>query len=266
MKRSLVGLMAGFGLVWAVGGPQLYQQNCAGCHGQTAQGVPGAFPPLAGNPRVQDEAYVLKVIREGRSGPLEVAGQKFNGAMPAMPQVSDADAKQIAAYLKGLGGTAPAQATTTPQPQPTQAASPQMAAQGKALFIGQARFQNGGAPCMACHTAGSNTLVGGGSLGKDLTDLYTRLGAAGIQGVLSNIAFPVMREAYKGKALTPSEITALTAFFAEVAKEPVRPAWVDSGRLFYAGFFGALALFGAMYLLWLNRRMSLSEKLRRRRV
>lgn len=119
---------------------------------------------------------------------------------------------------------------------------------------------------MACHTAGSNTLMGGGNLGKDLTDLYTRLGAAGIQGVLSNIAFPVMREAYKGKPLTPPEIAALTAFFAEVAKEPVRPAWVDSGRLFYAGFFGALALFGAMYLLWLNRRVSLSEKLRRRRT
>lgn len=267
MKRLLVGLMAGLGLVWAVDGLQLYQQHCAGCHGQTAQGVPGVFPPLAGNPRVQDEAYVLKVIREGLSGPLEVDGQKFNGSMPAMPQVSDADAKQIAAYLKGLGGTAPAQATTpTPQPQPTQAASPQMAAQGKALFLGQARFQNGGAPCIACHTAGSIPLVGGGSLGRDLTDLYTRLGAAGIQAVLSNIAFPVMRETYKGKELTPSEIAALTAFFAEVAKEPVRPVGVYSVRLFYAGFFGALALFGGMYLLWLNRRMSLSERVRRRRV
>jgi mono/diheme cytochrome c family protein len=266
MKRLLVGAVALLGLAWAADGQQLYQQNCAGCHGQTAQGVPGAFPPLAKNPRVADEAHVLKVIREGLKGPLEVNGQQFNGAMPAMPQVSEADAKAIAAYLQGLGGATPAQATPTPQSQPTQAASPQMAAKGKALFTGQARLQNGGAPCMACHSAGSSTQMGGGNLGRDLTDLHTRLGAAGIQGVLSSIAFPVMREAYKDKALTPEEIGALTAYFAEVAKEPARAAWVDSGRLFYAGFFGALALFGVMYLFWINRRVSLAERLRRRRA
>lgn len=274
MKRLRIGLVAVglLGLAWAADGQQLYQQNCAGCHGQTAQGVPGAFPPLAKNPRVADEVYVLKVIREGLKGPLEVNGQQFNGAMPPIGQVSDADAKAIAAYLKGLaGGTAqaePAAPAPAPAPQPATAPAPDaaQAALGRAFFTGQKAFANGGAPCMACHTAGNLGPMGGGSLGKDLTDLYTRLGEAGIQGVLSSIAFPVMREAYKGKVLTPEEIRALTAYFAEVAKEPARAAWVDSGRLLYAGIFGALALFGGMYLLWLNRRVSPAERIRRRRT
>jgi len=76
------------GLALAQDGKALYGQRCAACHGSEAQGVPGAIPPLAGNPRAQDEAHVLKVIKEGISGPLEVAGTTYNGVMPPMPQVT----------------------------------------------------------------------------------------------------------------------------------------------------------------------------------
>lgn len=264
MKLIGIGLVAAslLGVAWAQDGQALYQQNCSGCHGPSAQGVPGAFPPLAGNPKVQDQAHVLQVIKQGLSGPLEVGGQKFNGVMPPLSQVSQTDAKAIASYLKGLSSS---QGASAPQPPaaPAPQVNPALAAEGRALFLGQQRLANGGSPCMACHTAGSS-LMGGGSLGKNLTDLYTRLGTAGIQGVLGNIAFPVMREAYKDKALTPQEISALTAYFAEVAKEPTRPARMDSGRLFYAGALGGLILFGVMYLFWSNRRVGLAERLRRR--
>lgn len=43
------------------------------------------MPPLAGNPRVQDEAYVVKVVREGLSGPLEVGGVTYDGVMLQCP-------------------------------------------------------------------------------------------------------------------------------------------------------------------------------------
>lgn len=251
-----------WGLAWAQDGQALYQSHCAGCHGPTAQGIPGVFPPLAANPRVADEAHVLKVIREGLSGPLEVAGQAYNGTMPAMPQVSEADTKAIVAYLKGLGGKASSPAAS---PQPTPAVSPELAAQGRALFSGQTRLQNGGAPCMACHTAGNLGPMGGGSLGRNLTDLHTRLGAAGIQGVLSNIAFPVMRESYQGKPLTPEEISALTAFFAQIAGQPANTNQMDMARMLFAGLIGFGGLFGVMYLFWSNRRVGLAERIRSRR-
>lgn len=259
MKRLLLGVVALFGLALAADGQQLYSQNCAGCHGAAAQGVSGAFPALAGNPRAQDEAYVLKVIKQGLSGPLEVGGEKFNGAMPPMAQLSDADAKAIAAYLKSLGGTS-AQPTATASPLP--AGDP---ARGKALFLGQQHFSNGGAPCMACHTAGNLGQMGGGSLGKDKTDLYTRLGDAGIQAVLTNPAFPVMREAFKGKPLTPEEISALAAFFQQIANQPSQTTpQMNQARLLFAGLGGALVMFVVMYMFWNNRRVGLAERIRRR--
>lgn len=264
MKQLLVVMAALLGLAIATAGGQLYSQNCAGCHGANGQGIPGVFPPLAGNPRVQDEAYVVKAIRLGISGPLEVGGQTYNGAMPAMPQISEADARAIAAYTRGLGGISTAATPASPEPTTTPT-DPALAARGKALFLGQIRFQNGGAPCMACHTAGNFGPMGGGSLGRDLTDLHTRLGAAGIQGVLTNIAFPVMRESYKGKPLTPEEISALTAFFAQTAGQPANTNQMDMARMLFAGLIGFVGLLGVMYLFWSNRRVGLAERIRSRR-
>lgn len=264
MKQLLVVMAALLGMAMAADGGQLYSQNCAGCHGANGQGIPGVFPPLAGNPRIQDEAYVVKVIRQGISGPLEVGGQTYNGVMPPMPQISEADARAIAAHTQGLGGAATAISPASPEPAPI-VTDPALAAKGKALFLGQTRFQNGGAPCMACHTAGNFGPMGGGSLGRDLTDLHTRLGAAGIQGVLSNIAFPVMRESYKGKPLTPEEISALTAFFAQTAGKPANTNQMDMARMLFAGLIGLGGLFGVMYLFWSNRRVGLAERIRSRR-
>lgn len=264
MKQLLVVMAALLGLAIAADGGQLYSQNCAGCHGANGQGIPGVFPPLAGNPRMQDEAYVVKAIRQGISGPLEVGGQTYNGVMPAMPQISEAGARAIAAYTRELGGTPTAATPASPEPTPIPT-DPALAARGKALFLGQARFQNGGAPCIACHTAGNFGPMGGGSLGRDLTDLHTRLGAAGIQGVLSNIAFPVMRESYKGKPLSPEEILALTAFFAQTAGQPANTNQMDMARLLFAGLIGFGGLFGVMYLFWSNRRVGLAERIRSRR-
>lgn len=252
--------MSLLGIALAADPPAAYGPNCSGCHGAQGQGVPGAFPPLANNPRLQDEAYVLKVIKEGLKGPIEVAGQTYNGQMPPMPQVSDADAKAIAAYFKGLAGAA---AQPPAAPVASAPAATGDGVKGRALFTGGVRFQNGGAPCMACHTAGNIGQMGGGNLGLDKTDLFTRVGAAGISAMLDNPAFPVMREAFKGKTFTAREKADLIAFFQQVANEPTRPASIYSGRMFYAAFFGALALFIVMYLVWINRREGLGERIRR---
>jgi ubiquinol-cytochrome c reductase cytochrome c subunit len=164
-----LGLLLGLAL--AQDGKALYKQYCAACHGPEGQGIPGAIPPLVGNPRIQDEAYVIRVTREGISGPLEVGGVTYTGVMPPMPQVSEAEARAIAAYLKGLsGGGQEAPATPRTQGDP---------ALGRALYLGQKPLQNGGAPCQACHTVAGVGFLGGGSLGKDLTEAAKRLGGEG---------------------------------------------------------------------------------------
>jgi ubiquinol-cytochrome c reductase cytochrome c subunit len=248
-----LGLLLGLAL--AQDGKALYGQHCAACHGPQAQGVPGAIPPLAGNPRVQDEAHVLKVIKEGISGPLEVGGTTYNGVMPPMPQVSEAEARAIALYLKGLsGGSQEAQAVPQMQGDP---------ALGRALYLGQRSLQNGGAPCQACHTVAKVGFLGGGSMGKDLTDAAKRLGGeAGLAALLKNPAFPVMREAYKDKPLTETEAAALAAFLVQVSKEAPRPPSLYLGRFLVAGLVLFALLLFYQLILWQMRPRSLAERIR----
>ena len=67
-------------------GASLFQQNCSACHQAKGEGVPGAFPALAGNKFVQgDPKGPAYVVTHGRGG---------------MPNFSeDLDDKQVAAIL-----------------------------------------------------------------------------------------------------------------------------------------------------------------------
>lgn len=67
-----------------------FETHCAACHQPTGKGMPGVFPPLAGNKRfLDDRARTLDVVINGVSGPLEVNGVKYNNAMPPMGHVKD---------------------------------------------------------------------------------------------------------------------------------------------------------------------------------
>ena len=59
-------------------GADLYLANCAGCHQAGGEGLPGTFPPLAGNPAATDLDYVATVVTEGRTGTIEVLGIEYN--------------------------------------------------------------------------------------------------------------------------------------------------------------------------------------------
>lgn len=65
-------------------GERLFKNNCQACHQATGQGVPGAFPPLAGSPWVVgDDHRIVKIVLRGMQGPIEVLGNEFNGNMPS---------------------------------------------------------------------------------------------------------------------------------------------------------------------------------------
>ena len=50
-------------------GATLFKQNCSACHQPMGQGIPGAFPALAGNVFVQgDPKAVAHVLLNGRGG------------------------------------------------------------------------------------------------------------------------------------------------------------------------------------------------------
>ncbi len=81
-------------------GRQLFEQNCAACHQANGQGLPGAFPPLAGSDFIaRDPAAILEVTVKGRQGKIVVNGQEFNNTMPAMSYLSDEDLSRIITFV-----------------------------------------------------------------------------------------------------------------------------------------------------------------------
>lgn len=65
-------------------GKRLYTQVCAACHQVNGQGLPGAFPPLAGSDWVTgSEERLIRILLHGLAGPIEVNGVTYNGNMPA---------------------------------------------------------------------------------------------------------------------------------------------------------------------------------------
>ena len=78
---------------------------CITCHMDAGQGVPPAFPPLAGSKDMmgdckQHAGYVVK----GLTGEITVAGTKYNGVMPAQPNLSDLEIASVITFERNSFG------------------------------------------------------------------------------------------------------------------------------------------------------------------
>lgn len=87
-------------------GKQVYSTTCAACHQVAGEGVPGVYPPLAGSEWVSgDEAKVVRILLHGVTGPIEVAGETFNGMMPAWgATLKDDDIAAVLTYVRSTWG------------------------------------------------------------------------------------------------------------------------------------------------------------------
>lgn len=87
-------------------GAKLYSQNaCVGCHQASGQGVPGAFPPLAGSEWVIGAPELpIKILLAGLNGPIEVKGNPYNGAMPSYAHLKDGEIAALVTYIRGNWG------------------------------------------------------------------------------------------------------------------------------------------------------------------
>lgn len=239
-------------------GAQLYNERCGSCHQANGQGIPGSFPPLAGNEAAADEAYVIETIRNGLTGPIVVLGENYDTAMPPVAGVSDDDAAVIASYVVGL-----ATGSIDPGAVPSIELGDGNADRGHALFRGSSRFESGGAACASCHTAGDIGNLGGTSLGPDLTDVYDKFGGdAGVAGWLASPPSETMRPIFDDRPLTNTELSHLVAFF-EDAPNRDKPAGSIDWLTIY-GVAGVLVLLGAMAVAWRGMRQTYSQKLRSR--
>jgi mono/diheme cytochrome c family protein len=87
-------------------GAQLYASRCAACHQPAGTGLPGLAPPLAGSEWVVgDEERMLKIVLFGLTGPVEVKGQTWDGAMPAWAAtMTDDEIAAVASHVRASWG------------------------------------------------------------------------------------------------------------------------------------------------------------------
>lgn len=96
-------------------GAETYRVYCASCHGSDGAGAEGEFPPLAGNPNVEDATYVEEVIRNGQTGEIVVLGATYDGHMPSFESLlAPEEIASVSDYVRSLepapteeGGTFP---------------------------------------------------------------------------------------------------------------------------------------------------------------
>ena len=163
MKRSLFfGVAVGCALaaLWLVRAPHegaaaaapadgkaIFTARCATCHQVTGLGG-GPYPPLAGNADVTaaDTANLILTVLNGRSGPIQVNGKTFSGAMPAWKdQLTNDELAAVLTYVRS------AWSNHAPVVSPEQVA----AARNPTALSGAQIFA---AKCATCHqSAGQGT-------------------------------------------------------------------------------------------------------------
>lgn len=102
-------------------GGEIYQQNCAGCHGLDRKGSPPDFPDLTSIFSRQFDRDISQTIAQGK------------GRMPGFPQIAGADKEALLAYLRG-GSAAPGAEREVSAPTGASAA------QARYVFTGYRKF------------------------------------------------------------------------------------------------------------------------------
>ena len=194
----------------AAAGKQLFQdKTCSACH-SIGQG-PLVGPDLKGvttrRPHDWLEQWITApdaVLAKKDEYAVKLLHEYHDVEMPNLG-LSKGDVDNLLAYLEttAAGGGAAESAA----PAAASAPAPKGDAEaGKALFTGSVRFQNGGPPCMACHSTGGIGALGGGQLGPDLTTVATRFGgAAGVNGFIAGLPTPTMKAVWSPHPPTPEE-------------------------------------------------------------
>ncbi len=88
-------------------GEKVYQSACLACHQANGQGLPGAFPPLAGSDYLKaNTKRAIDNVLNGLQGKITVNGKEFNSVMPPMKQLSDMEVSDALTYAMNSWGNA----------------------------------------------------------------------------------------------------------------------------------------------------------------
>lgn len=197
----------------ATDGKAVFTARCSACHQVNGAGG-GPYPPLAGNADVTsaDTSNVILTVLNGRSGPIQVNGKTFSGAMPAWKdRLSNDDVAAVLTYIRSAWTNKAA--VVSPE---------QIALARNPAALSGAQFY--AAKCTSCHQSG-----GQGTSAYPPLNGNPHIGAADPRGMIATIVngrsgpLAVNGTSYDGKMpawkgqLSNADIAAVATY--------VRSAW-----------------------------------------
>lgn len=196
-------------------GEELFAEKCGSCHSVGKGDRVG--PDLKGVHERRSADWLAKMIKTpsallGSDPDARALLKKYNNVR--MPDLGLTDA-EVATLVEIITRCSVETCNLAGLFVAITEATPADAELGRQLFIGEVALKGDGPPCISCHSAaGSGAFVAGGTLAKDLTNVFARLGDEGLDGAIKNPAFPLMKDIYAQHKLDKDEAFALRAFFS----------------------------------------------------
>jgi mono/diheme cytochrome c family protein len=87
-------------------GAKLYEQHCVQCHGEQGQGIPGAYPALAGNRAVTlaSPANLVQVVLNGGFAPATAGNPRPFGMPPFVLVMNDVEVASLLSFIRSAWG------------------------------------------------------------------------------------------------------------------------------------------------------------------
>ncbi len=131
---------------------------------------------------------------------------------------------------------------------------------GQKLFTGQTKLANGAASCNSCHGVSGTGVLGGGTLGPDLTAANIKYRDPELISILQNPNFPTMNTIFSNHKLTDEEVVQLFAFLQNAklthpnaAVVPTQAAATTQPGFLILGFGTATLALIVMNVFWRRR-------------
>lgn len=231
----------------------LFARKCASCH-TVGKGV-RIGPDLKDAHKRRSRAWLERFVR-APSALLDADAEarnllsEFKGVRMPDLGLSDADVKALVDLIARCSAEP---CNLAGKFTPATLATEHDAALGRSYFLGLTPLKGGGAPCISCHTVrGIGSTVPGGTMGKDLTNVFARLGDEGLDRALASPAFPLMNKVFTDHPMEPPEVFALRAFLykANLGGEPADENSLSIGLVSSVGTVVVIVLLNA---LWARR-------------